>query len=317
MLEVCVIRKTIEAPGICSFELAAIGDENLPAFTAGAHVDVHIAPGLVRQYSLCNHPEEYHRYQIAVLNEPSSRGGSSKLHAQIEAGATLMLSEPRNLFELDLSGEHYVLFAGGIGITPILAMAYTLSHLGKPFELHYCGRSAERLAFIKTLAASPFAHQVHVHIDEGAPAQRLDAHKVLRGPSAGRQLYVCGPAGFMDFILDTARSSGWNEAQLHREYFSAPPLTAAQDTAFEIELARSGQVLAVAAHQSALQALEAAGIAVDSSCEQGICGACITPVLAGEPEHRDQFLTEAEHAANDCFTPCCSRARSPRLVLDL
>lgn len=317
MLEVHVSRKTPEADGVCSFELIVANGSELPAFSAGSHVDVQVAPGLTRQYSLCNPPHERSRYLIAVLNEPASRGGSRGMHNDIAQGSTLSISAPRNLFDLDLTGERYLLFAGGIGITPILAMAHALIAADKPFELHYCGRSLERLAFTGLLGEAPFVAQVQVHVDNGAKEQRLDAARILATASEGDQLYVCGPSGFMAHIQSTAKACGWSEQQIHREDFSAPPQVLEGDQPFEIELSRSGRILHVPAHQTALEVLLEHDVAIESSCEQGICGSCITALLAGEPEHRDQWMSAAQHARNDSFTPCCSRSRSPRLVLDL
>lgn len=317
MLEVYVSRKTPEADGVCSFELIAANGAELPVFSAGSHVDVQVAPGLTRQYSLCNPPHERGRYLIAVLNEPASRGGSRGMHNDIAQGSTLTISAPRNLFDLDLTGERYLLFAGGIGITPILAMAHALIAAGKRFELHYCGRSLERLAFTGLINNDPFATHVQVHVDNGSPEQRLDAARILVSPSQGDQLYVCGPSGFMAHIQNTAKACGWNDEQIHREDFAAAPQVLEGDQPFEIELSRSGRILQVPAHQTALEVLLEHDVEIESSCEQGICGSCITPLLAGEPEHRDQWMSAAQHARNDSFTPCCSRSRSPRLVLDL
>ncbi len=317
MLDVKVISKLDEAEGICSFELVSAEGERLPAFTAGSHIDVHIAPGLTRQYSLCNHPEERHRYRIAVLREPASRGGSQGLHEGIQVGDRLAIGEPRNLFELVPAADKYLLLAGGIGITPILAMAYSLSHQGLDFEVHYCSRSAQRAAFVTLLAEAPLARHVHTHFDDGAAEQKLDIITVLGSPSPGQHLYVCGPGGFMDFVLDSAARLGWPSEQVHREYFAAPVVEHDANQAFEVELARSGQVFVIPAQRSVFEVLDEAGVNIETSCEQGICGCCLTRVLAGIPDHRDQFMTDAEHARNDQFTPCCSRSRSPRLVLDL
>jgi vanillate O-demethylase ferredoxin subunit len=317
MLEVCVSRKTVEAEGVCSFELTAVSGAELPAFSAGSHVDVHVAPGVVRQYSLCNSPHEPGRYVIAVLQEPASRGGSLGMHSKIMEGSFLTIGMPRNLFNLDLSGERYLLFAGGIGITPILAMAHTLLAAGKNFELHYCGRSIERLAFIKLLNKSPFSERTRVHLDNGPDEQRLDAVHLLASPAGNDQLYVCGPSGFMSYIQATAKACGWRDQNIHREDFAAPVQVQEGDQPFEIELSRSGLVLEVPAQKTALEVLLEHNIEVESSCEQGICGSCTTRVLSGLPEHRDQYMSNAEHARNDSFTPCCSRSRSPRLVLDL
>lgn len=317
MIDVIVSGITREARDILGFELAREDGAPLPAFSAGAHIDVHLPVGLVRQYSLCNHPEDRHRYQIAVLLDPHSRGGSEWLHANLRPGDPLRISEPRNLFPLTHEAERSLLFAGGIGITPILCMAERLWQIGAEFKLHYCARSAEQAAFVERLARSPFAERVKLHFDDGAPDQRADFPALLAGPGDGAHLYICGPTGFMDHVLGTARAQGWADAQLHREYFAAAPQSSEGNGVFEIQLASTGQVLTVASSQSVVEALGAVGVELPVSCEQGVCGTCLTRVLEGEPDHRDMFLTKAEQDANDQFTPCCSRARSARLVLDL
>lgn len=317
MIEVMVSKKSPVAEGICSFELVGIEDP-LPTFEAGSHIDVYVAPGVIRQYSLCNDPAESHRYVIGVLNEPASRGGSRGMHETIKVGDRLTIGEPRNLFGLNPNASRHLLFAGGIGVTPILSMAWRLHAMAAEFEMHYCVRSRARAAFVDAIQAAPFAERVQFHFDAEPGQQKLDVRAALGVAATGTHVYVCGPAGFMDHVLETARACGWDDSALHREYFVAPTATdAGCDRPFELYLKRSGLVLQVPAELTALQALEAAGVAVDSSCEQGICGSCLTPVLEGEPEHRDQFLTDAERALNDQFTPCCSRAQSARLVLDL
>ena len=315
MIDVIVTRKRREAEGVFSFELAAADQRSLPAFSAGSHIDVHLPNGLVRQYSLCNHPEESHRYLLGVLRDPASRGGSQAMHEQVEEGSQLRISEPRNLFPLVHEAAYSLLFAGGIGITPILCMAERLAQIGAPFELHYSGRAAERMAFVERIRNSTFADSVHLHIDDGVSG-RLDAARVLSAPSSDSHLYVCGPNGFMDHVLDTAREQGWADTQLHREYFAAVA-PVAEAGSFEVQLASSGQCFQIPAERSVAEVLLEAGIDIPLSCEQGICGTCVTRVLEGEPEHNDMFLTDAEHARNDQFTPCCSRAKSARLVLDL
>ena len=250
-----------------------------------------------------------------MLKDPASRGGSEAVHTLTE-GAELQISEPRNLFPLVHEAKRSLLFAGGIGITPILCMAERLAHMGADFELHYCARSSDRAAFVDRLHQAPFSNRVHLHFDDGKGGDPLDAAAVLAAPEQGTHLYVCGPGGFMEHILGTAKAQGWAEANLHREYFSAAPAAQADDGSFEVQLSSSGQVLQVPADQSVAQVLEAAGVIVPLSCEQGICGTCLTRVLEGEPDHRDLFMTEEEQAANDQFTPCCSRAKSARLVLD-
>ena len=317
MLQVNVTRKAEEADGICSFELCPVDGSTLPAFEAGAHIDIHIADGLTRQYSLCNDPRERHRYLISVLKDPSSRGGSRAMHEQVQSGQTLSISAPRNLFPLDRSAQRHLLFGGGIGITPMLAMAWELSHQGADFELHYCFRSSQRAAFVEMLAQTRFADRITLHDDSGPQMQKLDAPALLAAPHADTHLYVCGPTGFMNYILDAAQNAGWSQDRVHKEFFAADPVDQSANVPFEVELASNGQVFRIPAERSVFEVLDEAGIAIESSCEQGVCGTCVTRVLKGIPEHRDKFLTEAEHAANDRFTPCCSRARSSRLVLDL
>ncbi len=317
MIEVMVTRKTAEAEDIFSFELTRPDGADLPAFDPGAHIDVHLPNGLVRQYSLFNHAGESHRYLIGVLKDAASRGGSIALHEQVAEGDRLQISEPRNLFPLAEKAERSLLIAGGIGVTPILSMAQTLASAGEEFELHYCARSQNRMAFQQVLKQSEFAQRVHFHFDDEPPAQRFDADLVLANPAPGTHLYVCGPNGFMEYVLQRASAQGWTSEQIHREYFAASGSEHSDSDSFEIEIKSSGQVLTVPAHSSALQVLEEAGIFIPVSCEEGVCGTCMTRVLAGEPDHRDHFMTEQERALNNQFTPCCSRAKNGRLVLDL
>lgn len=317
MLEVVVVAKTREAEDIVSLELARPDGLALPAFEPGAHIDVHLPNALVRQYSLCNPPVERHRYLIAVLKDADSRGGSIALHEQVDVGDRLQISEPRNLFPMAEQADRTLLFAGGIGITPILCMAHALSAAEADFELHYSARSRSGMAFAEQIMGSPFADRVTFHISDAGLSQRLDAEPLLANPQPGTHLYVCGPARFMDYVLDTAKANGWPLDQVHREYFSAAPLDHTHDGSFEVEIKSTGEVIAIPADRSALQVLEEAGFDIPMSCEEGVCGTCLTRVLEGEPDHRDLFMTDEEHALNDQFTPCCSRARSRRLVLDL
>ena len=315
-MTVQVVRKQQEAEGIASFELARTDGAPLPAFSAGSHVDVHLPGGLVRQYSLCNDAGERHRYRIAVLRDAASRGGSTGMHDQLHEGDVLTISEPRNHFPL-VHAQRSLLFAGGIGITPLLCMAQRLAAIDADFELHYCTRSLARTAFQEEIAASRFAGRVHLHLDDGDAPQKLDLPSLIASPDAGTHLYVCGPAGFIDHVVGTARGFGWPGEQVHLEYFGAAPQPAQADAAFDIKVASSGQQFTVAAGQTVVQALQQHGIEVLTSCEQGVCGTCITRVLEGECDHRDLYFTDEEKARHDQFTPCCSRARSPLLVLDL
>jgi vanillate monooxygenase ferredoxin subunit len=311
-----IVAKVMEARDICSFELVSLNGEALPPFSAGAHIDVHLPGGLVRQYSLCNDPTETHRYQIAVLRDANSRGGSAAMHA-LEAGQTVHIGDPKNLFPLVHDAHHSVLIAGGIGITPMLCMAERLTAIDASFELHYCARSAERTAFIERIGASPFADRVRFHYDDGLDAQKFEPAAALARAGHGAHLYVCGPSGFMDWVLNAAQVAAWPEERVHREYFAVAPVDTNGDSSFEVQIASTGKIVRVESDQTVITALRAHGIEVPTSCEQGVCGACLTRVLDGTPEHRDIFLTPDEQARGDQFTPCCSRAVSARLVLDL
>lgn len=315
-IAVQVRRKRQEALDIASFELVRPDGTALPGFSAGAHIDVMLPGGVVRQYSLCNEDGDPRHYRIAVLRDPKSRGGSVAMHDRVE-GETLTISKPRNHFPL-VHARRTLLFAGGIGITPLLCMAQRLSATHADFELHYCTRSAERTAFLDEIRGSSFAAKVHLHFDDGPPVQRLEAARALGAPAADVHAYVCGPAGFIDHVLASAVQGGWRQEQLHREYFGNVPATSVvPGGAFQVRIASSGLTCDVPEDRSVVEVLRAQGIDIPTSCEQGVCGTCITRVLQGECDHRDLYFTEEEHTRHDQFTPCCSRAKSALLVLDL
>ncbi|HJV61038.1 MAG TPA: PepSY domain-containing protein [Albitalea sp.] len=312
-----LVRKTIEAEDICSFEFADPKGKMLPPFSAGSHVDVRIRDGVVRQYSLCNNPKDTHRYVIGVLRHAQSRGGSRAMHDELQVGDIVDVGVPRNHFALDHTAKRSLLLAGGIGITPILCMAERLANVGADFEMHYCTRSASRTAFVDRIRRSAFADRVKFHWSDGSSEQRVDIPALLDQPAPGTHLYVCGPSGFMDRVIATAIEKGWPEAHVHREYFAGELADARNNVAFEVRLASTGKVIPVAKERSVVAALAEHGIEIATSCAQGVCGTCLTRVLAGEIEHHDRFLTAEERARNDQFTPCCSRTRGGTLVLDL
>lgn len=316
-MKATLIRKLPLATDICLFELTPANGEPLPPFSAGAHIDVHV-DGFIRQYSLCNRPAERDVYRIGVLRDPASRGGSAAMHA-CASGATLEISAPRNHFPLDANASHTILLAGGIGITPILAMANELLDAGRSFELHYCTREPARTAFRERLAEPGLSERARVYFDSDGPEQRIDLQAVLANPQESTHVYVCGPTGFIDAVLGAAAGAGWPAANLHREYFGAArqPAAANGDAAFQVSLASSGKIVDVPAGTTVVDALRGCGIEVPVSCEQGVCGTCLTRVLSGEPDHRDVYLTDEERAANDQFLPCCSRSKTPLLVIDL
>lgn len=313
MLEMIVSRRQEQGLGVVVLDLRPVDDQPVPLFSAGAHIDVHLQGGLVRQYSLCNDPAERHGYRIGVLKDPASRGGSLAVHAMLAEGAKVQVSAPRNLFPLATDAQRSLLIGGGIGITPMLAMAYALQAQGAEFELHYCGRSRSTSAFVDELLAAPFASRVHLHFSD--EADKFDPATALPSAAPGVHLYTCGPAGFMAWITASALEAGYPEAQIHREHFQVEVDT--HGASFEVVAARSGKTVTVAQGQSIHEALAEVGIAIEISCEQGVCGTCLCDVLEGEPDHRDVYLTEDEKAANDAILVCCSRSRSPNLVLDI
>ena len=313
-LQVKVLRRRAEAQDIDSFVLARSDGGALPAFSAGSHIDVHLPGGLVRPYSLCNDPQDAAHYRLGILRDAASRGGSVAMHDLVKEGDVLSISEPRNNFPLH-SAPHSVLLAGGIGITPLLCMAQRLAATGASFEIHACNRALVRSAFLNELQA--FGERFHLHLDDGEAAQKLDLPAVLKASPAGTRLYVCGPTGFIDFVVSTAKSHGWPTDHVHLEYFGAAPQDTTGDGSFEVRIASTGKSYTIAADQTVTAALQVHGVDILVSCEQGVCGTCITRVLQGECDHRDMYFTDEEKALNDQFTPCCSRAKSAVLVLDL
>ena len=314
-LDVTVAGVAVEAERIKSFVLTPAAGGVFPPFEAGAHVDVEVRPGLIRQYSLCGDPADLDHYRIGVLKEEQSRGGSISLHDRLTPGASLRIGAPRNHFRLDETATRTVLLAGGIGVTPLMAMAYQLSALGTPFEFHYCARSRTSAAFIDELMSSSFGGRVQLHLDDGDEAQKLDLEAVLGAPEPGTHIYCCGPAGFIEFATDCAKKLNWPAASVHVEYFNAEPDLSGD--AFTVVAGRSNHAFQIEPGQSILHVLEDAGFVVSSSCQSGVCGSCLTSVIEGIPDHRDHVQSETEKSANDKIAICCSRSRSRILVLDI
>ncbi|TDY15500.1 vanillate O-demethylase ferredoxin subunit [Paraburkholderia sp. BL6665CI2N2] len=315
-MKVNVIARREVATDICVLDLSHPEGKALPPFSAGAHIDVQLRDGLVRQYSLCNPPSETHIYRIGVLRDPNSRGGSIAMHALAE-GDTVEIGEPRNHFPLTYDAGHSILLAGGIGITPILCMAEQLLNVGTSFEMHYGTREPSRTAFRDRLSEPDIRSYVHMYHDCAPASERLDLKRILSFPKATTHLYVCGPAGFIDAVLNETAARGWNPANVHREYFGVGAVAKQVNSCFQVRLASTGKLIEIAAHETVVQALASQGVDIPTSCEQGVCGTCLTRVLAGQPDHRDMYLTDEERAANDQFLPCCSRSRSPTLTLGL
>lgn len=312
-LRVRVARKWAAATDVAGFELAPV-DSSLPGFQAGAHIDVHLPNGLVRQYSLTNGPGESDCYRIGVKLEPESGGGSKCLHETVREGDVLAISEPRNNFTLSRASERTVLLAGGIGITPLLSMAQTLRQSGLAFELHTFVRDRRLLPFPELVASLDGAAAEHRGLSPQRTAEAIG--RILGEHTLSAQLYVCGPAPMIEATIGIAEELGWPEESVHFEYF-ANPTEIDDSTAFDVALARSGLTLRVEPARTVLQALRAHDIDMPSSCEQGACGTCLASVLEGEVLHQDVYLSRSERAAGDRMLTCVSRATSDRLVLDL
>jgi len=316
-MKVRVAKKTLEATDICSFDLADPAGGRLPAFTAGSHIDVHVGDALVRQYSICNKPGDLSCYRIAVKNEPQSRGGSRSMHERVREGDSLTISAPRNNFVLKEDADHTVLIAGGIGITPLLSMALHLDAVGRSFELQYFSRSIAHTAFHQLLSRRGLAEKVGFHYAVEPEAVRSYLRKHLWHHQDGAHLYLCGPRPFMDLVEQTAAVT-WPPESVHLEYFTADPAAmAGPRETFTVRLARSGGDYLIPPDKTIVQALAERGVHVETSCEQGVCGTCLTGVLEGIPDHRDVFLTDEERSIGDKFLPCVSRAQSDVIVVDL
>ena len=304
------------AEKINGYELVDPHGRDLPRFAAGAHVAVRHGEAVARDYSLWNDPAERRRYCIAVLREAHGQG-SRHWHEQARVGDVVETSMPRNNFPLTDAAERYLLLAGGIGITPIMAMIAELRRRRAEFRLYYCTRAPERTAFRDELDLLAAMGRVTFHYDGGDPAKGLDIAALLREREPGTHLYYCGPAGMMESAA--AASAHWPAGTVHCEYFkgpgAAPPARFEDDRLFRVRLARSGEEYEVPPGTTIIDVLRRHGIETRTSCELGYCGACLTRYLEGEPDHRDPIL--GDKARETHLLICCSRAKSPLLVLDL
>jgi phthalate 4,5-dioxygenase reductase subunit len=307
-----VTRNDKIADGIHLFELRDAGGQQLPAFTAGAHIAIQVPNGLLRKYSLCNDPAERDRYQVAIKRETNGRGGSSTLIDSVKAGDTLMVGAPVNDFELPQRAQDFLFIAGGIGITPIMAMMREARAQGKRFRLFYCSRSPETTAFRDELSAPEFKDSVVIHYDGGDPANSLDLKSILVERKNREHLYCCGPRPLMEAVR--AMTDHWSSAAVHFEAFSEAETHKASDKPFKVKLTRSGDVLDVPTDKTILEVLRGHGLEVPSSCETGTCGTCRTKLLAGVADHRDLVL--AEHERGDNIMICVSRAKSEQIEIE-
>jgi vanillate O-demethylase ferredoxin subunit len=305
------------AEDIRIYDLVDAEGRDLPPFSAGAHVDVHLSKSLVRQYSLCNAPAERNRYRIAVLREKAGRGGSQFLHDNIKKNDLVRVEGPRNNFPLAEGARRHVLIAGGIGVTPMIAMIADLMARGEDFHLHYCTRTIDKTAFHAELGALAAAGKVSHHFDNGDPANGLDFVSLLRNVEIGTHLYYCGPPGFMQAVRSA--SAHWPSNAVHLEHFTAPvdrpAPSSAQDRAFRVKLKSTGAEYEIPVGRTIIDVLREHGVDVQTSCEEGYCGTCMTPFLEGVPDHRSDLLDD--EAREQYVLICCARARSDVLVLDL
>lgn len=316
-----VIIDGLSRQGRNAIALSLVRDDGqpLPRWEAGAHIDVQLGNGMVRQYSLTGSPARQDRYLICVALAADSRGGSRYIHQQLRLGQPLTISAPRNLFPLS-AAKRVVLVAAGIGLTPLLAMAEQLEAEGTPFSLHYYVRQRQDAAFARRLLR-PFQHgytEILCSAEGSSPRQHRP--EAMRAPETDARLYLCGPHGFMTHMQQQAASLGWRAEQMHSEAFApvASPSSQAEDESFVVTLASSGMSWPVPVDKTIARVLLDNGVDVPLSCEMGLCGACLTPVLSGEADHRDTVQSESEKSApRQQIALCCSRSRSKALVIDL
>ncbi len=312
MLPLLVMRNDKIADGIHILEFRDAGGQPLPKFSAGAHIAIQAPNGLLRKYSLCNDPAERDRYLVAIKREANGRGGSCNLIDNTKAGDELMVAPPVNDFGLPPRAQDFLFIAGGIGITPIMAMIREVLRQGKRFRLFYCSRSPETTAFLDELSAPEFKDQVTIHYDQGDPARSLDLKPVLAERKNREHLYCCGPRPLMEAVR--AMTDHWSSTAVHFEAFSEAETHKPTDKPFKLRLARSGEVLDVPTTKTILEVLRDRGLEVPSSCETGTCGTCRTKLVAGEADHRDLVL--AEHERADTIMICVSRAKSDEITID-
>lgn len=314
-IPVRVVRKWQTASEIAAFELeSASAGTRLPPSSAGAHVDVRVPGGIVRQYSLVNASDAASHYVIGVKREMPSRGGSQAMHERVQQGDILEISAPRNHFPLHDEAARSVLIAGGIGITPILSMARALRAANRHFDFYCFCRSKEHLAFPEWV--SELGDGVHCVFGADADQTRRKIAECLQFPQSDSHVYTCGPQAMIETVRSVAQTCGWKLDNVHHELFSAPPLGKPVGK-FLVVCARRNMSFIVEPGQTIVEAAAEAGIEILTSCEQGICGTCVTGVISGAVDHRDTYLSKSERAANTMLTPCVSRCTSDELVLDL
>ena len=311
-ITVVVTRRTEAADGVTVLDLRAVDGSSLPRWEPGAHVDLALAPDLVRQYSLCGDPDDTSTWRVGVLLEADGRGGSQFVHDKLHPGTEVLARGPRNHFALEPAAR-YLFVAGGIGVTPIVPMIGQAERVGAQWELHYGGRNISSMAFreeVRVLGGD------RVTLTPQDTHGLLDLPSVLAEPRGDTLVYACGPEPLLDAVTELTAS--WPEGSLHVERFTPKTLDPPDDDgAFEVEFVQTGVTVTVPPGLSILDVAREAGVDAPSSCEEGTCGTCETVIVSGVAEHRDSLLTPAEQAANDTMMVCVSRAACPKLVLDM
>lgn len=317
MLAVTVTAKTPLTDDVVKLQLSTTDGSALPAWQAGAHITLHLANGISRQYSLLPSNGD-HCYEVAVKYDSASRGGSAYIHQHLQAGDRLHISEPANVFPL-VAGQAPILFlAAGIGITPIMAMLSSCLAADRAFHLYYCVKDPLNAALTDTITALGMHDRYTLYSSRQNNGNRLNFNDLFKDLAKDTLIYCCGPAQFTDEIIAAASDAGFAKDAIHYELFQAATLSSeAIPQAFEIEIASTGQILTIPVASSIAEVLEEHDIFIPLSCEQGICGTCRTTVLKGQPLHRDHYLSDEEKDSGTVILPCCSRAKSPRLTLDL
>ena len=313
--EAKVLRRRRVAVDVAEFTIEAVDHGQLPSWEAGAHLDVVLKDGTVRQYSLCGDPEDRHSYRIAVLHQPAGRGGSARIHDLLEEGSQVTIRGPRNHFPVEPAGR-YVFVAGGIGITPLLPMITRIERLGVPWSLHYGGRSRCSMAYLDELEQLDAGRGRVTVVPFNECGTVIDLDAALTGAESTTAIYCCGPEPLLAAAEQRCAARG---LRLRTERFAPrdPDDDTAEPTAFTVRMASTGKEVEVPADRSIADVLYDANIDVLTSCEEGTCGTCETGIVEGAPEHRDSVLTDEERAAGDRLMICVSRSRSPTLVLDL
>ncbi len=304
------------AKGTKRFTFKPVNDNPLPSFQAGAHINIHLPSGKIRSYSLVNPSYETNKYQIAVKLDANGKGGSKEMHEEIQIGAQLKISHPKNNFVLYQNVQKYILISGGIGITPLISMAHKLTELDKHFEFHICARSESYIPFRYEFQNWTFAPNTEMHFDKDGNSS-IDLTKVLAKPNSDTLIYICGPRVFSNWIKESAYKMGWKKDQIKEEIFTRNLSSYSEPKSFELVLNKSGKTLRVEKDLSIIDTLLLNNIKVEYTCLQGTCGACITNVIDGDIDHRDAVLSEEEKLAGNKISLCVSRAKLDKLVIDI